>query len=1332
MLRNALLSRNRGNRSLKSLIPQVARLFCLVLVLGVSLGAFAQSGQGSITGQVTDPKGALVPKAVVTITNTDTKVSITTKTNSQGIYQVGSLNPANYDVTVTAPGFERSTMLGVTVQAAASVSIDVPLKPGAANDSVTVTAQDSLLSKDTSDVITTVDHSLVEALPYPERSSLEAALLVPGVSGDPTAVGGVDPENPGIYGGSVTPGAAISISGAPPGTNSIYVDGSDVTQASYARAGINLSGKLVQETTVVTGGLSAKFGRTGGGAIVQASRAGGSDYHGSITWRHTDPFFQATPLGQAPEAPPHLHENFYGFYVGGPVWIPKVYNGRRKTFFFVGVEPARLSNANGARGSFLTPDDLAGHLNNTLPLLNLSVLKASGYAAAIAAPRSGGLYYHAPATGAVNAANPNCALHPGVPCGNQYATSGQYQPIPNNDVSGALAQNPFAQYVMSLMPTPSNPGPYITFDNPQGTYDSIGNNANYLRGVQNTDNRYSIRVDHQFGNNDQMFARYTVIPVLAVRYNSVAQSNPISGSPTDSARNFDIAIGYTHIFQRGIVNNMHYSFLRAKDVRTVPAVDMTQDFGAAYGLTPATRGYGFPYLGGFNVSGVSYLLGGGVAPGATGPSQQTDENFIFADDVTWQRGRHLIQFGVDLRWIQSNQYNNGYVTGGAYTFTQSTTNNGSSGGAPLATFDLGEISSFIDSPIVVPAYYRWRYDATYLQDDWRVTSKVTLNLGMRYNVETPRMEKFNNQPIIALNQNNLSKGVSSAASLCFSYACGLKLKTIWPINWKEFEPRIGISIAPTSRTTIRAAYTLVHLPLTGYYNQPLPDISGGGTLGGNVGGQYGGEIVDSITNPVMTPPSAYASLNAARHAPIITAPGITPIYVDQTNAVPYTQSYNLTLQYAPRASTLVTVTYQGLKGVHLVNGMNGAAAGDINVPTIPAITAQIKASSNLSAAATGTNPYGLTVNGSLLTENALQALNPYQNFFNTPIPNDFERQGALGYNALLVSVTHRQGRNLSLLANYSWSKSIDNVADTNYGNNLATGSPQPQDPFNLKAERSVSVIDQPSRLKVGYNYTLPIGTGQKFHTGVRLIDNIIGNLSTSGIYTVQSGFPNYVVLGSTGYFTSVTPSGKNGCTAATNAYCVEAALPSGYTLRPNLVKGVPLINKNWKHGGGGVFSSTFVPYLNPAAFGCTNVSNGSLTSNSVCPSPGDAGNPAMGIAPNPQLGNAPRTLSDARTPRETFFDARVQKGFDLHKGYRLNLTGTFTDAFNHPVYFSTNSKNIQNAVTVNASATAIMDGPLTVNPGMIQPNAAATTFGATGNNTGAFSRVIRVGAELTF
>ncbi|HEY0308890.1 MAG TPA: carboxypeptidase-like regulatory domain-containing protein [Acidobacteriaceae bacterium] len=1254
-------------------------LLTATLILFASTLAHAQTGQGSITGRVTDTRGAVVQNAKVTVTNNDTHVSITTLTNQDGLYMVRSLNPATYTVNVTNSGFEQSVTNNVTIGAAQQPAIDVTLHVGSTSQEVTVEAMNALLSSGTSEVTTTVDRALVEDLPYPERSSLEAALLVPGVNGDPSVPGGVFSENPPITTGPVVPGASISMGGGPPGTGSIVIDGSDVTQGSYARAGISLSGKNIAETTVITSGLSARYGRTSAGIIVQVSRAGTNNYHGAVTWRHTDPFFNAVPLGTT--ARNAQHENFYGFYVGGPVYIPKLYHGRNRTFFYAAVEPARVENTFSYRGQLPTSDDVAGRLHNTYVLLNQTILKSSGYAAALAAPRLGPIDYQT----TVNAQ--------GFPNSLPFNSSSLYQEIMGpsgpDDLSLMLAQNPLAKFVMANLPSPANPGPYVRYDYPDGSYSQDLYNATYQRNVQNIDNRYSIRLDHQFSNIDQIYVRYTVVPLNAPRSFALAIDNPLSGAATDTTTSHDLALGYTHIFHNTLVSNFHYSFLRVNQQRLPPASSLTKDFASAFGLTPSALGKGFSSLG---------TLYGSLQVANVTAYADIDQNFIVGDDLTWSHGKHLFQFGGESRWIQSNEYDNSSSYGGKYGFSASQTNNGSSGGSALATFILGTISSYTATPVAIPAYYRWHYYAGYLQDDWRIAAKLTLNLGIRYEVETPRREKFNNQAFLQLNTPGSVNGIPTTSAFCFSGECGTG-RGIWPTNWYGLEPRIGISYAATQHMTIRAFYGMMRLPLTGYGNLPNPNLNVSSQAITSLSGGTSPNIVTNyMTNPVGPLTSAFTALNGSR-GPIAYSTGLDPVYVEQNSAVPSTQAYSFTIQYQPGAKTLLQFSYQGLKGTHLI----GAMTGSLNVPDVPTLVNAVQTQQLLGGS--GPNSYGITQNGVVVKESNLQKLNPYQNFFNATLAEIFPRIGNSSYNAFYASMNHRMGHGLSLLAFYSWSKSIDNVPDTNPGNSGTFGSAPMQNPLDTSGERSVSTFDQPSRLKVGYTYQLPIGRGKLIHTNYRWLDTVIGDWSTSGIATEQSGFPLFVTLGSTGYFMSFTPPGVNGCATGVN-YCSASALPTGYQLRPDIVPGVPLINPGWKKNPFGLNGQAATPYLNAAAFSV----------------PGSLGNPA--------LGNAPRTLSGARSARETLFDMQVRKWFTLTPRYRFGVFGTFSNVFNHPVYFPGNTTVLQTTSTACTQAT-----PNAACAGYAAPSIkfnASGSFGNVGTNTAQLSRIIRVGAEFDF
>jgi hypothetical protein len=1302
----------------------VVFLFTLLLM---SSTALAQTSQGSINGKVSDAHGLAVPSAAVVVTSVDTGLKTTTTSDGAGLYNVPGLTAGNYTVTVDAKGFRKQLTNNVIVNAATTAVINVTVIVGSNDTTVTVTSQSDLLSN-TSDVSTTVDHQIVENLPYPERSSLEAVLLVPGVTGDPFTPGGIGTENPSAYTGTVTPGASITVGGSFPGSAAILIDGSDVTQASYPRAGVNLSGRDVSETTAITSGMSAKYGRTGAGAIVQASQGGTSQYHGGVTWRHTDPWFNATPFGSVTKG--DVHEQFYGFYAGGPVFIPKLYPRKDKTFFFVGVEPARLRTVISARGQFKTPDELAGHFFNSVNILNTTILKASGYAAALQAARIGetmtgathgsSLYYNAPTNAAGfpdGVVYPNSATNaqhpitgPLADCSNVYAIS----PNPGattcvDDVGPQLAQNPFAMLVNSLMPTPTAPQG-VVFDYPNGAAETDLSNAYYYRGVQNIDNRYNFRIDHQFNNSNQIYGRYTVIPVSGARFFAVNTNNPLNQTPIDAAKTHDIAIGYTHIFSSNIVNNLHYSFLRDFQSRLPPAITTTQDYPAEYGLTPAVFGFGFPNLGGFSTNGTSYTIVPGNLTG--GASYQKDQNFIGGDDVSWTKGAHLFQFGVDIRWIQSNQYDLSGSTGGSYGFSNAQTDNGSVGGDNLASFDLGIINSFKDTPVTVPGYYRWRYNAAYFQDDWRASSKLTLNLGIRYEFETPRREKFNNQAFVYTNiPGNTPSGVATTNAFCFSGSCGTP-RSLWPTNYYGIEPRIGISYAVSPRSTLRTSYTMSRVPLTGYNSVPDPDFNiSGTTVSSTVGGvsPITNFETDWITNPVGPLTSVFAALNGG-HGPFFWSTGLSPDFVSQSKAVPYIQTWSLTYQFQPAQKTLIQATYQGTKGTHLI-GANDEA---FNTPPLAAL--QNAVANNVYLSGQQANPYGVSnltaagVPSGVINETQLQDLEPYQNFFNVSLPNIYPREGELHYNAMYLSVNQRFNKNITLLANYTWSKSLDDVPDvfsgTQTGNSNQTTE---QSPFETSDDYAVSSFDQPSRLKVGYNAVMPWGIGQRFHTGNGIIDRIIGNMTTSGIMTSASGFTNYVTLGTGGYFTSLTPTGtpavgaNTACGASTTThFCTSGGIPSGYSLRPNLVRGVPLINPKWKTnpynslGAGGI-----TDYLNPAAFAI----------------PGAPG--------APQLGNAPRDLANARTPRQFLYDMNFVKGFTIRDRYQFKVTGTFINIFNHFVYSGISTHTVDSTLSPSTTASTTVAGAWAAGT-----NTANASFSNLTNNGG--NRTILVGAEFNF
>jgi hypothetical protein len=1161
-----------------------------LFVLCVAALLYGQTNTGTLTGTVGDSSGASVSGATVRLLNLSTDAVQTTSTGEGGGYTFASLQPGFFRLTVEKGGFKSAQVERLEIFTAQVTALDVHLQVGAAQTMVDVTAQAPLLSPDSAALNTTVENRTLTDTPFPERSALGAILLVPGVQGDPQYAGGIQSENPGITTQPVTPAASIQLSGSRPGQSSMLVDGSEITLTGYPRTGVTFSNDTVQEITVQQNGLPAQFGRTGGGIVNQTTRSGSNVYHGQVNWQHLDPAFEARTFG-AP-ALPQRHLQMYGGSFGGPVWIPLLYPRRNQTFFFVSVEPLRQSDEQFNRQRMLTPGELQGNFNDSLDLLNQTILHNQGLDAALAAPRVGSIDYQF----ILNAA--------GFPTGNVLPAA-QYTPVPNNDLSAQLKQNPTAQYIFSKLPKLSNPGSYAAFYRPDGMYASDGTNGYGARGVESSDNRFTVRGDQNVGSRDRLAARYTRVPVGATRYDFLGPNSPLGAIFTDSIDAHNASVSETHVFSGNTVNEFRATYIRADRFRGPIPAALTQDFASLMGLYPATDHAGFPLISGWPGNNIG--SGGSTRDGG----HSIDVNLGLADDLTLIRGAHSFKVGGETRFLQLNRNDNSGFYGGNYGFSGSNTSTGTAGGSAVASFILGIVNSFSVSTVPLPYYYRWHYFAGYVQDDWKVRHKVTLNLGLRYSLETPRTEKYNHQGTFVPSFAGALNGITATGAFVFSGSDGLQ-RTLWPTNYLGFEPRAGIAWAPSDRMTVRASYALVHAPLTGVGNVPLPDLGQPAvSIGKSVGGVNPNAWVDYITNPVAPVPPP-VTLNGQ---PQFSWPAGNLIYVGQSSAVPYVQLISVSLQYQLKG-TVLEAAFSRSKGTHLF-GM----PTDVNSPSLSTLVPYIAANANFNSA---------TIPNSYNSANKMtlgQSLTRYQQFYNNAITSEYDRKYDSTYNALYLTARRRLTAGLMLTGTFSWSKSMDDASSGQTDTNVIDiwGPDRPQYFGNSRLERSVSTFDVPQKISVAASYELPF---RKLLPDHGRAATLLGGWRASGISTWQRGYPIFVTLGNTGYYFT-----SNGGTV----------LPPDMVVRPNVLQGVPFINPNWRSDPLDV--SPGDGYLNPAAFGV----------------PGSPG--------NPQLGNAPRTLPYARNPSTAFFDASLRKTVRLRERLSLELRGDAIDALNHPNFF---------------------------------------------------------------
>ena len=1173
-----------------------------LLMFGLST-CWSQTSTGGITGQVEDAQNAAVPAATVVIRSLQTNTVTKLLSNQEGIYSLTSLSAGTYSVTVDKSGFKQVVVNSVQVNIASMTKVDVVLPIGGVTETVSVEASDQLLNIENPTLTTVVPNHIVSSLPFPQQGSLEVATLVPGVQGDPQYDMGVQSEDPSVYTQPTTTGGSLAIGGGRPGSTEQLVDGFDVTMIGYARAGITFSANSINQVTVQSDGLSAQYGRTGGGIINQSTASGTSQYHGIVSYRHYDPFFEAATYGQG-GLRQDAHQNIFSGAVGGPLPLPHIKN----TFFFASYEPLRATTKLYTRARVPTPDELAGNFNNNLNLLNTSVLKSQGYAAAVAAPRTGGLAYEFP----LNAA--------GFPFGAQYTSSSQYVPIPNNSVAAQLAQNPAAQYVLSLFPTPAHHTAFTQYINPDASYANDGNNVITSIGVADNDDRYDARIDHEFNSSDKMFVRYSNVPVSGARFNYLGPTSPMDPSQESKIDSQNAVVNFTHIFRNNIVNEARVSYLYMDYENSPAPAGLTQDFAAKLGLTPSVLGAGFPALG----------LDAGTVGGSTGGNDggiSLNESYAYGDDLSILVGKHTLTMGGEFRAMQLNRLSNANQYGGKYGFSNGLTAAAIGGGNATATFILG-LSNSLAVQAAQKYYYRSKYGAAYIQDDWKIWPNLTLNLGLRYNLETPRTEKNGLQGRLLANYTGTLNGVAATGAFGYAGMNGVG-KGLWPTNFKGFEPRVGFAYQPTHSTTVRASYGLIHAPLTGVTNSVIPSLLQPALrLGGTTGGKYStangytNYYVDYITNPYTLPSTGLPGVLGPQ-APVFNTNFAIPD-IPQTDAVPYIEQWALSFQYQFHKNLLMEAAYSGQAGRQLFQQPVSE-----NLVPLQTILAEVASNTNFNQGGF-LNKYGLG-SGNLNVNSQ-----PYPQF-PSGVSQMFGRWGTSSYNALYLSGSERLIGGLTLLSSFTWEKSMDD-GSSGSEDSITTdtfGFASPQNPYApYQGEHSLSLFDIPVHLTGAYVWDIPVGRGERVNVQNRILNEFAGGWSTSGIFTAESGYPAAINLGGPGWFITTAPGGNIGSNGS----------GSPYNLRPSFVPGQKLIQSNWKKDPYGLAGGG---WLNPAAFA------------------------VPGMIGAPQLGNVPRTMGGARSPRTIYFDASAKKSFSITSSDRLKLAIKLDaiNAFNHSDFF---------------------------------------------------------------
>lgn len=1105
-------------------------LFCAALLVALWPGATrAQTITATITGTVTDPAGAVVSNATITVTAAATGQTKTATTDSEGRYTVPFLQPGEYNISVEAQGFAKMARNRVTLEVAQTASLDFKLTVGAAVAVVEISGETPLLQTEQAGLETTVENRLIEDLPSAQRSTLAFINNVPGVidAGFALAQGENLNTNGNAQGPIGSPGnrnffdSSFTVGGGQNSTNDVLLDGVSNTIGDFNGVAVNPPPDSVREFKVLSGVYSSEYGRSGGGVVNMITKAGTKRFHGALYeyfqngglnangWQRNRRGQLANGQNVLPRIP--IKRNQFGAAIGGPVWLPKKYFGPagydnpNKTFFFFNYEGRRERNPFSRELTLPTARMRRGDFSE----LYTGAMRA-GQTDADGLPSLFGQLYDpfAPLVGGKRQRFENNRLDTLPVCG------------PGPRTSACL--DPVALEILKYIPLPNQPGTVNNY--------VVSDVAKFTRDL------YAIRLDQTISAKHSFFGRYSKEDRFQGEPTFLGSVATNSRVIEDTFHNFTFNDVYS--LTPTLINNARYGYTRARAHQTPVSegFDPTQLGFPSYIINTSPIG-AFPFIN-FNEAGAQGQGRAGDPTsgqiGGSGNNQPRDTQ-TFADSLTWLRGGHTLKFGGEYRLLRffAFQFNN---PAGTYAFSRvqtrgpvstNTPPNVSETGASFASFLLG-IPASGSKEQVTPITIYHHYYAGFVQDDWKATRSLTLNLGLRWDYETGTGETHglisNFDPNAA---SHLKGRVAAPADPIvrllrpnFTDLRGLISfpdgpQTEYPK--KRFAPRIGLAYRLGERTVLRGGYGVFFVPYSVEQTSAI----------GNV---FTVNAPQAFDNSQVRQPGGAAAPTVFLSNPFpngITAPpgntlgpdtliGQSPVLVEPFRRNAYVQQWNFVISRQLARNLVLDVAYAGNHGVRLpyrtlnINQIpkeyldyaraNFAAAVDVNG----------RAATNVSEffSQSVANPFfGLITNPNSILRNQNvtrgQLLKLYPQYDNPTIFNG--HFGASKYNSLQTKLEKRFSQGLSANISYVWSKLIDIGRN---GNNNSVGGASVEDAFDLAGEYSLSNFDVPHRFVGSFSYELPFGRKRRFGgdwSGVQ--QALLGGWQVSGTFTRQAGTP---------------------------------------------------------------------------------------------------------------------------------------------------------------------------------------------------------------------------------
>jgi hypothetical protein len=1037
--------RNESHESRRMKTFTIMVFISLLCLLAVP-SARAQIDQGGITGTITDTTGGVIPGAAITLVNNDTNLSFTRTSGGDGSYTFAPIKIGTYTLTVSAPNFETRKQENIRVNVSQTVGLNLSLHPGAVTETVTVTSTPELQTEDasTGEVFTT---QAVNDMPLNGRNYVFAAQLTTGVAA----------PNQGF--GQVAGSGDFTSNGNRVSQNNFVLDGVDnnsnmqdfLNGATYA---VRPPPDALAEFKVESSDYSAELGHSTGAAINASIKAGTNEFHGGL-WEYLQndrmdaaDYFDTT--GKTA-----YHQNQFGADLGGPIV-------RDKVFFFADAQGTRIS-------AFVPPQP-----NNTVPT---DLERAGNFTELLTPSNTAG-------RGAIPLYLPggNSTTAPGV--GEVAGTPQRYLNC-NGQQSVICSPNPIAQAILKLFPEPN-----------QGPTGQVFNNYTVPASAYTIDTtQYDVRLDYNPSSNDQIFGRYSY------SNNPTTYAPPLGplldgagfGTGQDSNYGKSGVIGETHFFSPTLSNEFRagFNYLHASYLQTESSVNVA----AKYGLGGIPSG---PTLGGFP----SISFGGNINsigdPGYE-PSDEKQDVLQLTNNLSKELGRHSLKVGVNFQHIRfyGLQPPNG-IGSQSYsgTYTSDPGQPTAITGSGVADFLLDDMNSSNLNSVTPFTDLRW-YQAAYVQDDWKVTPRLTLNLGLRWEYTQPIRELHDEQTnfygtyasnnqgtgtyLIPSSQRNFPIApvlmqTFATDNITVQYTSNQSLVNPQKLN---FAPRIGASYSLDPKTVLRAG--------AGIFYGGLENIGLGLNLANNAPFFVSSNFVPTPNicqnvNGVVTCPTNGQTLEtgfgaaATSTSALANAAGIGTIYADDQNAkTAVTTAYNLSMQHAVTDTMSFTVGYQGNMSKHLRMSY-GANDYDAAVPR-------------------GANT---------------QDLQPFHDFSIVNVAS----QGLGRYDSLQAKLDKRYSNGFSFSSGYTWAHCLDDAfgpigqsEQGGYRNPIALG---------FRYDYGACTQDVRNRFTFAPQYELPFGHGKQFLNRSGVTDTVLGGWKTSFIFQAQTGNPIFVTSSNQG------------------------------------------------------------------------------------------------------------------------------------------------------------------------------------------------------------------------